>query len=269
MNEKKKEAAPEGPPRDLVHGRGQKPAEAPQGNLSMSHEEINSGSEPQNQAEAAPGPDLHALLTPCLSEKRLGRYAAAARADGVTPEALYLWNCDLGQAFYLAIHMAEVSTRNTIHGALLYRDENWFANRTFRGIVAPGRLRALDDAVAEERAKHGASFDAHHLVGSVSFGFWEHLAELRFQRYLFPRGVQRNFKHAPLGANVRDLHDLIQSVRLWRNRIAHYKALFDKGPSAKYQDALTLISWTSPELAQWVSHRCGVQQIINRRPGRA
>lgn len=209
---------------------------------------------------------VHDLLTTCLSERRLRRYASAANEAGVAREDIYLWNCELSEAFHLVLHMAEISCRNTIHSALLYKGERWFEDKTFRDLLDGPRRNDLDMALSEERAQHKDAFDAHHLVSALSFGFWEHLTTKRFKRYLFPKGFQKNFKHAPWQAKPEDLHTLIESVRRWRNRIAHHNAIFDKGPSAKFQDALILIGWTSPELEAWVSSRCRISQIINSRP---
>ncbi|PZX13400.1 Abi family protein [Celeribacter halophilus] len=265
-SQKTSEAAPEGPPHDLVRRRGQKPAEAPKGNLTTSHTSLDSDKSHINQVPSLTDLTIQKLLTESLSERRLQRYAPAAGDAGVAREDIYLWNCDLADAFQFALHMAEITCRNSIHSALLYKGDRWFEDSTFRKLLDGPRLNDLDMALADERAQHAESFDTHHLVSALSFGFWEHLTTKRFKRYLFPKGFQKNFKHAPWKAELDELHDLIESVRRWRNRIAHHNAVFDKGPSAKYQDALTLISWSSPALETWVAGRCRVNQIINARP---
>ncbi|WP_425073273.1 hypothetical protein [Sagittula sp. S175] len=264
--QKTSEAAPEGPPHDLVHGRGQKPAEAPKGNLTASHEKIDSADIAMDQVQTLTDLTVQKLLTDCLSDRRLQRYAPAADDSGVAREDLYLWNCDMSESFHFALHIAEVSCRNSIHSALTYGGRSWFDDPTFLKILAPARRKDLENALDDESSQHGAVMDTHHLVSALSFGFWEHLTTKRFQRYLFPRGFQKNFKCAPKSAKLDDLHTLIESVRRWRNRIAHHNAIFDKGPSAKYQDTLKLIAWSSSDLETWVANRCRVNQIINARP---
>lgn len=271
MNEKKdplkgSEAAPEGPPHDLVHGRGQKPAEAPKGNLSMSHNEECNTFASSNQARYRTDLTDQALLTENLSNERLQRYSTAAVHSGVAREDIYLWNCDLSEAFHFSMHIAEITCRNSIHSALLFKGDRWFEDPMFYKILGPHRSKDLDIAIQDETERHGDAMDANHLVSSLSFGFWEDLTTKRFARYLFPKGFQKNFKHAPWDAKLDDLHTLIESVRRWRNRIAHHNALFDKKPSSKYQDALKLISWSSPKMEAWVSARSRVNQIINMRP---
>ena len=264
--QKKSEAAPKGPPHDLVHERGQKPAEAPQGNLAASHKGNIGAVAPADQAEIRKDPKAHALLTKYLPAQRLARYRPAASDGEIAASDIYLWNCDLTEAFQLPLHMAEVSCRNTIHSALLFRSDRWYAEKTFRDILDPARRNDLDRAIDTEEAQHGRAFDCHHLVSALTFGFWEHLTTKRFERYLFPRGIQKNFKHAPADKRLHDLRNLIETVRRWRNRIAHHNAIFDKSPAAKYADILELISWTSPELRDFVAHRAKVHQVINARP---
>lgn len=263
---KKLGTAPVGPPPDLVRGRGQEPAEAPQGNLSSSHLVTDSASPVADQGFIPTDLRLQALLTHCLSEPRLHHFAAAATEAGVAREDLYLWNCDLAAAFHLPLHMAEVTCRNSIHSALLFKGPDWHNDATFLKLMDPQRRSDLERAVADETAQHGDRFTTHHLVSSLTFGFWEHMTTKRFERFLFPRGIQKNFKGAPWKMTLEDLRLLIEGVRRWRNRVVHHNALFSKHPTAKYQDALDLISWTSPDLSDWVSKKCQVNQVINNRP---
>lgn len=263
---KKLGTAPVGPPPDLVQRRGHEPAEAPHGNLPVSHVTTNSPSSDMVQGLFPTDLTDQTLLTLGLSDPRLQRFAAAAKDDGVAREDTYLWNLALAESFHLPLHMAEVTCRNTIHSALLFRDPAWHKNRIFRQELSATLLRDLDQAVADETDKHGDAMTCHHLVSALSFGFWQYLATDKMKRLLFPKGIKKNFKGAPDDAKPPDLYNLIESVRLWRNRIAHHNAIFDKGPASKYQDALKLISWTSVDLGNWVSKRCKVNQVINNRP---
>lgn len=261
-------AAPEGPPRDLVRRRGQELAEAPQDNLSTSHDEEDSPIEQNIQVKPVSliEQSIHDLLRSGLSDRRLARYAPAAADGAVSTSDMYLWNCSLCEALYLPLHIAEITSRNAIHSALLYKGDCWYENSTFRQLLEAHYRSELEKALADEREQHGGAVDAHHLVSALSMGFWQHMATVRFERFLFPRGIQKTFRHAPWKKKRQDLHDLIEGLRRWRNRIAHHNAIFDKGPAAKYQEALEIISWSSPELSRWVASRSRVSQVINERP---
>lgn len=219
-----------------------------------------------NQALIITDPSVEKTLTDGLSAARVGRYTAAAATDRVSPVSTYMWNCRISSEFYLPLHLAEIATRNTIHKSLLFRDKDWPSNPTLRGIMGGKFKSELDAAVAEEKAQHGTSMTCDHIVSALTFGFWEHLTTKRFERFLFPKGISITFKGAPMGKRIHDLHDLIESVRRWRNRIAHHNPIFDKNPSSKYHDALTLIEWCSPAMNKWVASANSVQAIINDRP---
>ncbi|MFK5979536.1 MAG: hypothetical protein QM488_11680 [Rhizobiaceae bacterium] len=219
-----------------------------------------------NQPLSTTDLSVEKLIIDYLNTARVNRYALAARGGGVTPTSLYLWNCDLSAAFYMPLHFAEITCRNTIHKALCFRDVEWPKNPTFRGILGGNYLNDLDSVIAEEGRQHGDDMTNDHIVSALSFGFWEHLTTKRFGRFLWSKGFQRSFGSAPWKMKLHDLQRQIESVRRWRNRIAHHNAIFDKKPSSKLQDAITLIEWSSPELSKWVAAQCQVQSIINDRP---
>ena len=107
---------------------------------------------------------------------------------------------------------------------------------------------------------------AHHVVSALTFGFWEHLVTKRFERYLWSRGLRATFQGAPKEKTFEDLHALIESVRRWRNRIAHHRAIFDKGPMRKYQDTLELISWACPTTTAYVAASSKLPAALGLRP---
>ncbi|HWA92927.1 MAG TPA: hypothetical protein VG889_23040 [Rhizomicrobium sp.] len=193
---------------------------------------------------------------------------ASGTADTVTLFRFYMWNCGLCEAFYLPLQIAEIAVRNAIHKALLFRlGERWFENPTFLTLLAPTFRKELESCIVDEADQHGNAMTAHHICSSLNFGFWEHLTTKRFERMLWNRGIRHNFPNAPATSKAREeLRTLIESVRRWRNRIAHHKAIFDKLPSKKHQDTLYLIRWVCNDTADWISRESVVQAVINARP---
>lgn len=178
-----------------------------------------------------------------------------------------MWNCALSEAFYLPLQMAEIAARNAIHRALIARvGNNWFQDAKLTGLLSQRYQTELANCIAEETAQHGANMTCHHVCSGMTFGFWEHLTTKRFHRLLWKWGIQHNFPNAPMGTTPLDLHDLIEKVRRWRNRIAHHKAIFDKGPASKYHDTISLIRWVCTDTASWVASISNVQQVINAKP---
>ena len=222
------------------------------------------------QLPNAPRADKFQAIEKAIHDQRLARYAAAA---GTTHKAtlfqFYMWNCALCEAFYFPLQIAEITTRNAIHRTLLIQlGERWFEQPKFLDLLKKTSFeRDLNASIKREATQHGSSMTGHHVCSDLAFGFWEFLTTKRFERVLWVRGLHGSFPQAPTSASAKDeLHNLIESVRRWRNRIAHHKAIFDKSPSRKYQDTLTLIRWVCNDTADWVASVSTVQAVINSRP---
>ena len=202
-----------------------------------------------------------------MHDDRIDRYVPAAGGNQEDAFRLYLWNCALCEAFYMPLHFAEIAVRNAIHSRLTARlGEQWFDQQLLKNIIGDRQLHDLDDAVREERNRHGLLMNRHHLVSSLSFGFWQHLLTNRFQRLLWPRGMKDAFPNLPNAMQRSDVHDRIEIIRKWRNRIAHHKAIFDQGPTRKYQETIQLIHWVCHDVAQWVTDSARVSEAVALRP---
>lgn len=214
-----------------------------------------------------PPEDLFPSIESALQGERVARYMPAAQKDKAVAFKFYLWNCTLCEAFVLPLHFSEILCRNALHAAIIARgDEKWFQNPTFIGILDDRFKVELRNAVDGETYQHGNSLSAHHIVSALTFGFWEHLTTKRFERYLWARGIRHAFPGAPKGSTYEDLQTLIESVRRWRNRIAHHRAIFDKRPMRKHQDTLKLIEWVCGDTAAWVSSASRVPAALSLRP---
>jgi hypothetical protein len=202
-----------------------------------------------------------------LHPGRIGRYRPAAGNSTELAFRLYLWNCALCEAFYLSIHFSEIVCRNALNSALIRRcGERWFEDPTLKSILDRDFRRELEGAVGKENKQHATLMTARHVVSALSFGFWEHLATKRFDRFLWARGTREIFPCAPKSKNREDVRLLIESVRRWRNRIAHHQAIFDKSPMKKHNEALELIKWACEETGAWVSSVSRVPVAISLRP---
>lgn len=202
-----------------------------------------------------------------LQWERISRYMPAAQKDKELALRYYLWNCDLSEAFYKSLHFSEIVCRNALQRTLVLRwGESWYKDAVFCRELDARFAKELSEAVVSETKQHNGKLTSHHIVSALNFGFWEHLTTKRFERLLWAKGIHHTFPYAPANRTYRDLHDLIESVRRWRNRIAHHRAIFDKGPSRKHQDTLELIKWVCGDTAGWVSSMSKVQQSIAARP---
>lgn len=219
------------------------------------------------QLTSSPAAEKIPAIRKALQEQRIDRYLTAAGSSSELAFRLYMWNWDLSEAFQLPLHIAEVTCRNAIHRCLLARrGERWFEDATLRKLLDGKCLAELDAAIAEEHDQHKDGMTCHHVVSCLSFGFWEHLTTKRFERLLWSRGIHHSFPNAHHSLKYGDLQRKIETVRRWRNRIAHHKAIFHKDPTAKYQEAIELIEWVCADTAHWVKSVSRVSQVINLRP---
>jgi hypothetical protein len=202
-----------------------------------------------------------------MQTERLLRYLPAANRDKDAAFLLYTWNCALCEAFFISLHFSEIVCRNAIHRRLIERfGEKWFENKTFLRVLDERYQKELRDAVSEENKEHPADCTAHHIVSAMTFAFWQHLMTKRFDRLLWSQGIKVSFPSAPNRIGREEMYGLIESVRRWRNRIAHHRAIFDKGPMRKHQEALNLIQWVCEDTGEWVASVSKVPTAISLRP---
>lgn len=178
-----------------------------------------------------------------------------------------MWNANICEAFYLPLKFAEIVTRNANLGALRARyGNNWYADSRFVGQLSQFHHRQLGKAIADETAQLGMLTTDEHIISGLSFGFWEHLTIGRFDFLLWRNGVRPFFPHAPTNVNRQLLHDRIDTLRQWRNRVAHYKSIFDRKPIKKLNQALDLVGWVCPDTRTFVSHVARVTAVVSARP---
>lgn len=219
------------------------------------------------QLPTVPSTSHLAAVISAMQHERLVRYLPAAHSDLPLVFRFYLWNTTLCEAFHLSLHFAEVVARNALHRHLEKTlGSQWFTATTFLRLLDQSNSNNLARACRDERQQHGSRFTAHHVVSALTFGFWQHLTTKRFKHMLWSQGVNAAFPNAPALVDRQALHDRLETVRRWRNRIAHHNAIFDKGPTRHHYQTLELINWVCPVTASWVQSMSTVPQAVNLRP---
>jgi hypothetical protein len=218
------------------------------------------------QLPEPPTSPIFPTVIAAMQRERLMRYMPAAHRDENVAFRFYLWNCHLSQSFHHALHFAEIVTRNALARALQRRCGVWRNDHIFRSVLGEEYTKELDRCIKQEFEQHRDYMTDNHIISALSFGFWNQIATKRFERFLWARGVSQVMPGAGPEVTRQDVHDLIESIRRWRNRIAHHRAIFDKGPMRKHQDALLLISWACADTGHWVSSISKVPAAIALRP---
>ncbi len=208
-------------------------------------------------------------LERALSVARLGRYLPAAGGDRYRALRLYVWNARLCEAFYLPCQIAEITIRNSISRALSshYKTDEWYTKGGFLCQLPPRLKGELDDVISDKRGDHGAGMTHDHVIAGLSFGFWTHTLTKNFENAgIWPKNISLAFPCAPINISRSDLYKRVDSVRSFRNRIAHHYAVFDKAPNSMHKDILEVIEWSCEETAWLVRGLSKVSQTINARP---
>ena len=175
--------------------------------------------------------------------------------------------CKTVEAFYLPIQLCEVAIRNAIHGALENKHgDNWYERGSFL-CTLPKRLREeLDGVIKDERSVYGAGMTLNHIVSGLSLGFWLHLLTKNYEGVLWPNSFATTFPNKPGHIDRDSLYNMVNSLRIHRNRIAHHKPVFDRQPTAELQNLMTLIKWVCDDTFWFTKTISTVQQTINQRP---
>jgi hypothetical protein len=202
-----------------------------------------------------------------LSEARLSRYMGGAGGDKHHALRLYVWNARLCEALYFPTQVGEVAVRNAIHDALRSKHgENWIDRGSFL-CTLPDRLRTELDAVRQdERSVYGSDMNVNHLVSGLSFGFWVHLLTKNYDDVLWPKYFRSSFPNKPRTIDRQQLYNRVDRLRVFRNRIAHHKPIFDRSPTAEYQNILDLLSWVCADTRWFVVTTASVAQTISAKP---
>ena len=214
-----------------------------------------------------PDPAIFPFVESAVQSERLRRYLPAVDRDSSAALQLYLWNCVLCESFFISLHFAEIVCRNAIHNRIVNRlGDHWYRNQTFVGLLGARFQNELREAIDDETRQHDGVCTSHHVVSALTFGFWQHLLTKRFERLLWSHGVQCTFANAPPEISREDAYLLVESIRRWRNRIAHHRAIFDKRPMRMHQQTLKLVNWVCAETGGWVASISKVPFALSMRP---
>jgi len=202
--------------------------------------------------------DLFTSLTLCLSEERLRRYQQSSESEKIAL-ARYLWNVQLCEALYPALHAVEVAVRNSLHAAIAtaYGQDDWYD-------FAPTVLhQTQQDQLAKakrELSRERKALTPGRVVAALPFGFWTNLLNRYYETKgsqdprLWPRLLGPAFPSIPLTLRTRAaLFARLGLVRELRNRAFHHEpicpVLYQPDLLQGHQAICDLIGWINEDLA--------------------
>jgi hypothetical protein len=199
-----------------------------------------------------------------LSSERLQRYEEIADGDAEHALRLYVWNTALSESLYSPIQGLEVTLRNKIHdrltsqfGASWYDDTRVGLQYVQRDQVSSAQ-RSLQD--------RGKPLDSPRLIAELNFGFWVGLFGPRYETHLWRPYLRHLFVNAPRPFLRKDVHRVLNDIRLLRNRVAHHEPILQRPLSKEHGLVLTAIGWLCTPTTFWVAHHSRFDVVHSARP---
>jgi hypothetical protein len=196
--------------------------------------------------------DLAALLQTEVSVARLSSYREAADADLLPAVSRYMWNTQLCEALFPAIHGVEVALRNTIDAHMTsVHGQAWFDK--------PGVLLIQEQADAlahvKKRLRQEKKSETHdRIVAELSFGFWTGMLGRTYERPIWQTAVASAFPQVPRHMRTRSaLATRLNDIRSLRNRVSHHESIWRRPYLDKeYQVTVQTLQWFAPALHEAV-----------------
>ncbi|MCL2207329.1 MAG: Abi family protein [Fibromonadales bacterium] len=159
-----------------------------------------------------------------LSKSRLDRYKNAFNGDTEKALLLYKLNIELSKQFYGMLNFFEIMFRNAIneHYSHYFSNNDWILSKLNTDFFSEHNKSSI--IKEEDRLLKANCYSADKLVASLSLGFWVSL----FSKHSYAKGdktLLRIFPNKQKGMNQKDIYQELDSIRVFRNRIAHYESI--------------------------------------------
>ena len=150
--------------------------------------------------------------------------------------------------------------RNRMHDELSARfpdnPEPWFKQAgIFENAKGP-------TSVAEAVARLGDSATTARILASLPFGFWNGLLTRHYEK-LWRSCLHRCF---PAARGRRQVVEVVERLRLFRNRLAHHERLMHLDLATRHDDLLNLAMWIDEDCRAWIAAQSRVPELLNDRP---
>ncbi|GAA1696110.1 hypothetical protein ACFTSF_06365 [Kribbella sp. NPDC056951] len=196
-----------------------------------------------------------------LSQARLRPYVEKASGDLTAAAELYWWNVDISAAFYAPLQCFEVALRNAVHSQLVlsYGRVDWWAIAPLQEVS-----QRLVGAACRQAASAPREGTADDVVTELTLGFWVALLSRRYDRTLWVPHLHEAFPH--YRGPRRRLHEELETIRLFRNRIMHHEPIHYRHLEADHRTILRVLRYVSPEMASHPAVTTAVEVVLQRRP---
>lgn len=212
--------------------------------------------------------ELH-HLPDVISAPRFATYLLACLNDREKALALYRWNLEISAAFMGPLHLCEIAIRNGISEALeAIHGSAWPWTQGFvRSLPSPSRGYNATRNVKQCSQRYPTT---GKVVAELKFVFWEKMLTKRFDNNIWSQQFFTSFPGAPQQDGFETARDNcrseIESLRLFRNRIAHHEPIFARTLHEDLDRIARLVKWRNPVAANWLANIEPVSVLISNRP---
>jgi hypothetical protein len=169
----------------------------------------------------------------------------------------YSWHALTSAAFFASLHICEVAVRNGVASALeLTYGPDWPWNPTFEHSLPNPRGPNFKpkDELLRARAKMALGATGK-VIAELKFAFWCHMFTSRHQVRIWDAHIRNMFPNLPTGytpAQARQaIHNELDSLRKFRNRIAHHEPILADPLSHRKASIQTLLNWRCADILAW------------------
>lgn len=212
-------------------------------------------------------------ITTTLSSARLGTFQIAPGfSAGTDTIEKYSWHALTSAAFFASLHVCEVAVRNAVDAALTATyGANWPWNSTFEHSLPNPHgphFKPKNELIrARNKMKMGAT---GKVIAELKFAFWCHMFTTRYQNRIWEAHIQNSFPNLPLPCSPTHargaIHNELETLRKFRNRIAHHEPILTEPLSQRQQSIHALVNWRCIEVANWHSTWEPVTQRLALKP---
>lgn len=208
--------------------------------------------------------DVKILVTRIISQERLTKYLIAAGYDNQRALDLYGWNIQISEAFFPVLSASEVCLRNTISARLLtLYGPTWWEDATFLAEIRSGGTRIV--RTAREKLQRRGHVTSGGMTAELNFGFWVNMLLPRHEA-VFWADFNNSFDALPAAVTYTALYRRCDRVREFRNRVFHHEPIIERNISQEYSQIMELITWLSPDKANWIRQYSRVMTVLRHKP---
>jgi hypothetical protein len=202
--------------------------------------------------------EINDYLKNTLSVKRLDKYLAAVEGDLDKALKLYEENTRLSEAFYSPLQCLEVCLRNGLHTRLCSTfGEDWMTNG--KPHLEEGARLSIDKIIEDlTKAEHATTPD--DIVAELNFGFWVGLMGPAYDNTLWRQTLYKSFLAAG-GQKRSTVHRRFNTLRRFRNRVAHHEPIFHRPLEQMHTEIIEAISWMCRHTSAWALFHSRFEEV--------